>query len=96
LALEGAVYEAGGRRSAKSEIRFTTSVGTSNPTAAARAAYGQQFQERRAALVALARRLRAALIPLSAIDDPMRVLHALGNGHFPQAPRWPRPRSNPA
>jgi uncharacterized protein (DUF58 family) len=64
--------------------------------AAARAAYGQQFQERRAALVALARRLRAALIPLSAIDDPMRVLHALGNGHFPQAPRWPRPRSNPA
>ncbi len=65
-------------------------------SAAARAAYGQQFHERRIALVALARRLRAALIPLSAIDDPMRVLHALGSGRFPQAPRWPGPRLNPA
>ena len=40
----------------------------------ARSAYGRRFRERRSALAALARRLRAALLPLSTDDDADRGL----------------------
>lgn len=64
--------------------------------AAARAAYGQRFRERRSALAAHARRLRASLIPLSTVDDPMRVLHALRSARFPQLARSAGARTDPA